>query len=141
MEKNLSPRTQKFKYMLSDLNDHHNMRVKHIEGQNQDYLKMTIWFGGLRNSVKTNIALDGNVLYGELQCVADTELNREKLEKAIPSNTELYRFRGDNGHGQIKAKIVIQYNDSEPIEGTRYIEMLKNLKKSVLELNGVQNHL
>lgn len=133
MDEMHSPATQKFKYMLSDLNDHHNLSERHIEGRERDYIQMKIWFGGLRNEVRTNVALNGEILYGEVNCLADKGLEKEELMELIPEETSLDRFRENNDNTKFVVT-VHQSRDGKTKDRQEYIRQLREIKSNIMSL-------
>lgn len=136
MDEMHSPATQKFKYMISDLNDHHNFSERHIEGRERDYIKMKIWFGGLRNELTTNVALDGEILYGELKCLADKDLKEEELIRSAPEEASLKRFRKNNDNTKFVLTIH-QSDDNKTKSRQEYVEQVREVKSKIMSLTEV----
>lgn len=137
MDKMHSPITQKVKYMLSDLNDHHSMWEKYVEGREKDYIRMKIWwFQGLRNELVTKVGLDGEILFSKLICRADKSLEREDLVESIPKETNLERFR--NRENCTRVTIIIHKNgNGESISLQEYEKHLKDIKSNLMNLSEI----
>jgi len=132
-----SPHTQKISYMLSDLNDHYNMQEMYL-GDEKEHIQFKIWFGDLRNTLKTNVDMQGNVHYGELKCVFDDSIEHSKVESIIPSEVKIKRIF-DETDNPVLYLVVHSSKSERPVDGQNYIEVVRELKKALQDSDKFEN--
>lgn len=124
-----SPHTQKLSYMISNLNDHYNMQETYL-GDDKEHIQFKIWFGNLRNTLKTNVDMQGNVHYGELKCVLDEGIECSKVESIIPSEVKIERIF-DETDNPVLYLVVHSSKSGKPINYQKYVEVVRELKNAV----------
>lgn len=130
MDPNHSPNTEKVKYMLSDLNDHHNMKEEFVNGED-GYVQMKVWFGGLRNTLTVHANYAGDILLGKLDCVADSGVERGDVKQVLPDTVELVNFF-DNGDTTKITVNIHSSRDSEPMDPKEFASIAEELKSALL---------
>jgi hypothetical protein len=132
MNESHSPSTQRLKYMLSDLNDHHNLRSQFIDGKNKDYVKFDIWFGGLKNNLTTNVSMEGEVLMGRLHCVVDSDAKKSDVVSVFPNYVEVKSFNTSNKNSTFDI-IIHSTKSGSPISAKNYIGKISDVKSIILD--------
>jgi hypothetical protein len=138
MDERHTPNTQKVKYMLSELNDHYNLWERFHESGSNEYISITIWFGGLRNKLTTNIDYNGDILMGEIKCIAEKDIKKEDIKPVIPDICEIQSITNNQKNTNIRI-IIHSSRNARSMNPNEYVGIVKSLKESLLDQEYIQN--
>lgn len=131
MNQNHSPQTEKFTYMLNDLNDHYSMRTQ-FDKKDDYHVRLTIWFGCLRNELRTAVNIDGSIHYGIVDCTLDGCIPDEDVKGIFPDDTEIQHISQREEDDLTSIAVTIHSGDGE-MDRKEYIQKVKEVKKHMLD--------
>lgn len=128
-----SPSTEKVKHMLSDYNDHYEIRTRFLDDKENKQVKITIWFDSLRNSLRTTIDYKGNIDIGICKCIIDgTATSQEEINSILPPWAELREYFEDGENTSIKI-VLHESRDHGKLDPQEYMSRVEQLKSTLLD--------